>query len=224
MPAVLHRRRPVHPARHAICAAVAFVPVLSAATARAAPPSAATPGPAPAVPRFSGWHLRADLDAGLGFARVRELSTPHPLLGPAGSLAVGQVVLPWLALGLRVWGQIGYANPGARQRLAQGAVLLDGTFRPIPKAQLLLRASVGVGGGAVREDGRSGRSGFGGPVFGLDLGYAFFPGVRRYRPYREGGFFVGPHVGYTVATPAARGRPMAHTISVGIATGFFFGE
>ncbi len=195
-----------------------------AAEAAAAPVATAGDGAPPRVPRVSGWFMRADLDAAVAFARVRDLDTPRPHMGPAGSLAVGQVVTPWLALGLRVWGQLGWANPGARQRLGQGAVLLDGTFRPLPRKNLLLRTSLGVGGGAVREAGRKGRAGFGGPVFALDVSYAFFPGVRRYRPYRAGGFFLAPHVGYVVATPAAKGRPMAQSVVAGLAVGFYFGE
>ncbi len=190
----------------------------------AAAPAAAAAENAPRAPRISGWFVRADLDAAVAFSRVRDLETPRPHAGPAGSLAVGQVVTPWLALGLRVWGHLGWANPGAMQRLGQGAVLLDGTFRPIPRANLLLRTSLGVGGGAVRESGREGRAGFGGPIFALDLSYAFFPGARRYRPDRAGGFFLAPHVGYLVATPAARGRPMAQSVITGLAIGFYFGE
>ncbi|MCA9661146.1 MAG: hypothetical protein KC486_22585, partial [Myxococcales bacterium] len=82
----------------------------------------------------------------------------------------------------------------------------------------------GVGGGAVREDGVEGRSGFGGAAFKAAARYEFFPLAKRLRPRRGGGFGLGPELGWIGFTPAAAGRPMSNTLYLGLATTYYFGS
>jgi hypothetical protein len=161
------------------------------------------------------------------FTRVNDLSTPGPFAAGGGYIRFGQMVLPWLGLGLQAGGNGGArSQDGARQRLGQGALLVDFTFVPAPKrAQgFSLRASFGFGGGAVKEAGVARRSGFGGAFFGAGVRYEFFPGAAKYRPTRGGGLGMGPEIGWLGATPAARGRPMSNTIYVALAVTWYFGD
>lgn len=165
------------------------------------------------------------LYGGVGLARVDDLATEGPFSGLGGGIQFGQMVLPWLGLGLQLGGAfLVRSEAGARQRLGEGALLVDFTFVPIPRIGLSLRPSFGFGGGAIRQDGVSGRAGFGGAIFGTAARYTFFPRVKHYRPDRGGGFGVGPELGWIGATPAARGRPTAHVFYLGLATTFYFGS
>ncbi len=178
-------------------------------------------------PRISGPYLGLTLFGGLGIARVNQFSTDAPFAGAGASLRFGQMVLPWLGLGLSGGGNAGSASDGgARQSLGQGALLVDFTFVPAPKRVqgLSLRGSFGFGGGAVTEEGVAGRGGYGGAVFGAGGRYEFFPGAKRYRPTKAGGFAIGPEVGWLGFTPAAAGRPMSNTFFVGLSTAFYFGD
>ena len=187
---------------------------------------------APKPPRLDGPYLGATFMGGPSLIRVNDLDTPGAFSTFGGSLRVGEMVLPWLGLGLQLGGAFGVrSESGARQRVGEGQLLVDFEFVPIPKRRrsseqlpLSLRASFGFGGGAVREEGTSGRSGFGGAAFGAAVRYMFFPGVKRYRPDRGGGFGLGPELGWIGQTPVAAGRPMANIFYVGLATFFFFGS
>jgi hypothetical protein len=129
-----------------------------------------------------------------------------------------------MSLGLQLLGQLSWANPGAQQRLGVAGLMMDLGFFPVRHRGLVLRGSFGFGGGGVREEGRSGRKGFGGPLFGVGAGWTFFPGAARRRPARGGGLGLGPEVSYLVATPAAAGRPMTHALWVGLVVTMYFGE
>lgn len=162
------------------------------------------------------------------FARVNRLeTTASPFAGFGGHARVGQMVLPWLGFGLVVGGALGVRSErsagGVRQRLGLGELLVDTTFVPIPSRTWTVRAGFGFGGGAVRQAGVAARSGFGGAVFSLATRYELFPFARRFRPTRGGGFGVGPELGWIGATPAARGRPMAHVMYLGLSTTIYFG-
>ncbi len=188
---------------------------------------ASDPGDEANPPRISGPYLGIGLFGAVSAVRVNEFGTDGALAGGGGYLRFGQMVLPWLGIGLQGGGTTGSAsNDGASQSLGQGALLVDFNFVPAPRrvAGLSVRASFGFGGGAVREDGVDGRAGFGGAFFGAGARYEFFPGVKRYRPTKGGGFGIGPEIGWLGATPSARGRPMAHTFFTGISLTFYFGD
>src|SRR5690606_26366550 len=134
-----------------------------------------------------------------------------PFVGGGGSLRVGEVVYPWMSIGVEVAGNLGYRSEDPRQRLLKGAFLVDFGFYPKPSLPLSLRVGFGAGGGAVRERGITDRSGFGGAVFTGAVRYEFFPGAKVRRPTRGGGLAIGPELGWVGFLPAAKGRPMANT-------------
>jgi hypothetical protein len=208
---------------------VATVPRGEATTAPRVPGERAPWRTPPVPPRIDGAYLGGSL-YGMGtWARVNGLDTgPSPFAGFGGYLRVGQIVLPWLGLGMSVGGELGYRSertePGIRQRLGMGQLMVEGTFLPVPKINLLLRTSFGFGGGAIRQAGKGGRSGFGGALFAASLRYEFFPFAKRFRPTRGGGLGVGPELGWIGATPAAKGRPLANVLHIGLSTTFYFGN
>lgn len=183
----------------------------------------------PTPPRIDGAYLGGSL-YGMGtWARVNGLDTAKsPFAGFGGQIRVGQMVLPWLGLGLSIGGELGYRSertePGIRQRLGMGQLMVDGTFLPVPKINLSLRTSFGFGGGAIRQAGKGGRAGFGGAIFAAALRYELFPFAKRFRPTKGGGLGLGPELGWIGATPAAKGRPMANVLYIGLATTFYFGN
>lgn len=131
-----------------------------------------------------------------------------------------------MSVGIEISGNLAYRGADPRQRLLQGAFLVDFGFYPAAKKHipLSLRAGFGAGGGAVRERGRQDRSGFGGAVFTAAARYEFFPGAAKRRPRRGGGFSLGPELGWIGFMPAAKGRPMSHTVYLGLFVGFYFGS
>lgn len=190
----------------------------------------------PIPPRVDGTYLGAAFYGAASLVRVNGIETTgSPFAGFGGHARVGQMVLPWLGLGLMVGGSIGVRSErtragegedegdGVRQRVGLGALFVDVTFAPLPKIPWTVHTGFGFGGGAVRQAGRSGRAGFGGAVFSGGTRYEFFPFAKRFRPTRAGGFGVGPELGWVGALPAARGRPMAHVIYLGLSTTFYFG-
>jgi hypothetical protein len=176
-------------------------------------------------PRIDGVYLGLAVYGTATLTRVSRLETPGPFAGFGGHVRVGQMVLPWLGLGISVGGDYGLrSQSGARQRVWLAQFMVDGTFVPVPRIPLSIRTSFGFGGGAVREANVSRRSGYGGAVFGAALRYEFFPGAKRYRPNKGGGLGMGPEIGWIGATPAAIGRPMANVIYLGLAGTFYFGS
>lgn len=164
---------------------------------------------------------------GLGLVRVNDLDTAGPFAAFGGTASVGQMVFPWLGLGLHGGGGGGVRSEGgARQRLGQGHLGVEFKLVPLPKRvpSLSLRTSFGFGGGAVRQEGIEKRSGFGGGQFSGAVRYELFPWAARRRPYRGGGFGLGPELGWLGFTPAAAGRPMSNVVYVALATTFYFGS
>lgn len=213
--------------------AAAAVPCAHAAPARAAskrPPGEKAAWRLPPVPpRIDGAYLGGSIYGTAAWARVNGLDVAgSPFTGFGGHAKVGQFVLPWLGLGISVGGALGYRSErdmmGVRQRLGMGQLMVDGTFLPVPKINLSLRTSFGFGGGAIRQAGKSGRSGFGGAIFSAAVKYEWFPFAKRFRPTRGGGFGLGPELGWIGATPAAKGRPMANVLYLGLSTTFYFGS
>jgi hypothetical protein len=179
----------------------------------------------PVPPRIDGVYLGFAVYGTATLASVQRLETPGPFPGAGGHVRVGQMVLPWLGLGITVGGVFGTrTQSGARQQLWLADFTVDGTFVPVPRIPFSLRTSFGFGGGAVREADVPDRSGYGGAVFGAAVRYEFFPGVKRYRPKKAGGFGLGPELGWIGATPAAVGRPMANVIYLGLSGTFYFGS
>lgn len=183
----------------------------------------------PTPPRVDGAYLGAAFYGAASLVRVNKLDTTgSPFAGFGGHARVGQMVLPWLGLGLMVGGSLGVRSErsmgGVRQRLGLGALAVDITFAPIPKVPWTVRTAFGFGGGAVRQAGVGARAGFGGAVFSAGTRYELFPFARRFRPTRGGGFGVGPELGWLGSLPAAAGRPMAHVLYLGLSTTIYFGE
>ncbi len=208
-------------------------PASTAAPADASPNPGSTAAPTDAAgiitpasqpPRVDGTYIGGTVAAGLGLLRVNDFPTPDPLLGGTASVRVGQVLYPWLTLGLEVVGSMAHRFAEPRQRLLQGAVVIDFGFLPVPRIPLSLHVGFGAGGGAVRQADRVARAGFGGAVFTGAVRYEVFPLAARKRPTRGGGFAVGPELGWLGFTPAAKGRPMSNTIYLGLFIGYYFGS
>jgi hypothetical protein len=191
----------------------------------AAPTDEASDEP-PFVPRIDGPYVGAVLFSGITFARVNDLDTDGAFAAFGGTLRFGEMVLPWLGLGLQIGGSGGVRSSDAvRQGLGQGLLAVDVDFVPAPKrVNLQLRTSFGFGGGAIRQVGVAGRAGFGGAMFGAAVRYEWFPWAKKSRPYRGGGFGLGPELGWIGFTPAAAGRPMSNTIYLALTTTFYFGS
>ena len=189
-----------------------------------APPPAEIRTPASKPPRVDGPYIGAMFGGGGSFARVNNFETPDPMPGGSMALRFGQAIYPWMTIGLAISGTLARRFAEPSQRLLQGAVLVDLGFLPMPRIPLSLHVGFGAGGGAVREAGRSARSGFGGAVFTGAVRYEIFPLAARKRPRRGGGFSLGPELGWLGFTPAAKGRPMSNTIYVGLFMGFYFGS
>jgi hypothetical protein len=175
-------------------------------------------------PRVDGPYIGGTIAGGPSFARVNGFPTPDPFGGGTASLRFGEAVFRWMTIGLQVTGSWAYRFADPRQRLLQGAALVDIGFLPVPRIPLSLRVGFGAGGGAVREAGVTARSGFGGAVFTAAVRYEVFPLAERKRPRRGGGFSVGPELGWIGFTPAAKGRPMSNTVYLGLYLGFAFGS
>ena len=186
----------------------------------------ADPEPAARPPRIDGVYLGGTLFGGLGLVRVNDLDTDGAFASFGGTVTVGQMVFPWLGLGLHGGGGGGVrSQDGARQKLGQGYLGVEFKFVPAPKRlPLSLRAEFGFGGGAVRQAGIADRSGFGGAQFGAGIRYELFPWAKKHRPYRGGGLGLGPELGWIGFTPAAQGRPMSNVIYLALSTTFYFGS
>lgn len=186
---------------------------------------AAPTSPEPKPPRLDGPYVGGMLLTGLTVPRVNGLDA-GAMASFGGSLRFGEVVLPWLGLGLSLGGAAGVRSGDARQTLGQGQMLVDTTFIPLAKRRvpLSLRAAFGFGGGAILQAGREGRAGFGGAVFSAAAGYTLFPWVQKRRAFRGGGFGLGPELGWIGFTPTGPGNPMSHTIYVALTTTFYFGS
>ena len=199
----------------------------SAPEADASAPEAAAPeAEAPRPPRIDGPYLGATMFGGLDLVRVNTFDTPGPFATFGGTVSVGQMVFPWLGLGLHGGGSGGVrSEDGARQHLGQGHLGVEFKVVPLPRRlPLSLRASFGFGGGAVRQEGIVPRAGYGGAQFSGAIRYELFPWAARRRPHRGGGFGLGPEIGWIGFTPAAAGRPMSNLLYVALATTFYFGS
>jgi hypothetical protein len=202
----------------------------AAAPPVAAQPNAPEPAPtaqAPRPPRIDGAYIGATMFGGVSLVRVNDFDTDGPFATFGGTASVGQMVFPWLGLGLHGGGGGGVRSErGARQRLGQG--FLGVQFKLVPLAKrhvpLSLLGSFGFGGGAVRQAGIFGRVGFGGAQFGAAVRYELFPWAKRRRPFRGGGFGLGPEIGWIGFTPAAADRPMSNAIYLALSTTFYFGS
>jgi len=172
-------------------------------------------------PRVDGPYVGVLAIGTANFASVIGLVTPAPMLGGGGFVQAGDAVLPWLSIGVAAGGQRGAFG---KQRISEGALLVEFGFIPLRRYPLSIRAGFGFGGGAVREDGVDRRFGFGGALFKGSLRYEFFPLAANKRPDRGGGWAIGPELGWLGATPAARGQPFVNTLMLGVSTSFYFGS
>lgn len=172
-------------------------------------------------PRVDGGYIGVVLNGSATLLRVNDRDTPGAFLGGGGALRIGEAVFPWMTIGLRGGGRFGARGS---QQVYQGGVMVELGFLPVPRYPLSLLVGFGVGGGATREQDVEGRAGFGGALFNASARYDFFPGVAKRRPNRGGGFSLGPEIGWTGFTPAAKGRPMSNTISLGLWVGYYFGS
>ena len=176
-------------------------------------------------PRLDGPYVGGILLSGVGLTRLQSYDT-DPFTAFGGAFRFGEMVLPWLGLGLALGGSYGIARGTPSSTLGQGGMMVDTTFVPLAKRRipLSLRASFGFGGGAVRQEGTDGREGFGGAAFAGSVAYTFFPWAKKKRAFRGGGFGLGPELGWMGFPPTSSGGPMSNTISLGLTTTFYFGS
>jgi hypothetical protein len=177
--------------------------------------------PSKPPPRVDGAYI-GGIAWGAGvFTRVDGLDTPTPFFGPGGALRAGDVVFPWMTVGVAFTGTGAYASAAS---VGFGGLLVELGFLPVPRVPLSIRAGFGFGAGAVLPSDRARRYGFGGALFEGALRYEWFPLAARRRPHTGGGWAIGPELGWLGHTPAGPGRPMANTIVLGLWTGFYFGS
>lgn len=172
-------------------------------------------------PRVDGPYVGVLAIGTANFASVVDLDTPAPLLGGGGFVQAGDAVFAWMSIGIALGGQTAVFG---KQRLNQGALLVELAFIPARRYPLSIRTAFGFGGGAIREDGITRRFGFGGALFKGSLRYEFFPLAGKRRPDRGGGWAIGPELGWLGATPAGKGQPFVNTLLLGISTSFYFGS
>jgi hypothetical protein len=172
-------------------------------------------------PRVDGPYVGVLAFGTANFASVINLDTPAPLFGGGGFVQAGDAVFPWMSIGLAIGGQTAVTG---RQRLNEGALLVELGFIPARRYPLSIRTGFGFGGGAIREQGNPRRFGYGGALFKGSLRYEFFPLAAKRRPDRGGGWAIGPELGWLGATPAAKGQPFVNTILLGVSTSFYFGS
>jgi hypothetical protein len=172
-------------------------------------------------PRVDGPYVGVLAMGTANFASVIDLDTPTPMFGGGGFVQAGDAVFPWMSIGIAAGGQAGTIG---KQRIAEGALLVEFGFVPAKRYPLSLRVGFGFGGGSVHEQGIARRFGFGGALFKGSLRYEFFPLAAKRRPDRGGGWAIGPELGWLGATPAGKGQPFVNTILVGISTSFYFGS
>lgn len=163
-------------------------------------------------PRIDGGYYGGTFLAGATFARVMRFDTPSPFVGGGASFRAGDVVYPWMSIGVEVMGAFASASTNGGQKDFSGQLLIDTGFYPMKSTHpLSLRAAFGFGGGRVTQaDGK--RSGFGGAAFRAAARYEFFPGAQKYRARRGGGLGIGPELAYVINPPARSAGPMAQTI------------
>ena len=103
-----------------------------------------------------------DLIGAIDFAGITDYRPDGPFLGGGLIVRAGQVVYPWLSLGLTFTGVFGAAND---QRLRHFALLAEFDIYPAPSLPLSLRLAAGAGGGRATEPGRDDRPGLFGAAF-----------------------------------------------------------
>lgn len=172
-------------------------------------------------PRVDGPYVGVLAIGTANFASVIDLETPAPLFGGGGFVQAGDAVFPWMSIGIAMGGQTAVVG---RQRLNEGALLVEFGFIPARRYPLSIRAGFGFGGGAIREQGIERRFGFGGALFKGSVRYELFPLAGQRRPDRGGGWAIGPELGWLGATPASKGQPFVNTILLGLSTSFYFGS
>jgi len=187
--------------------------------AAAVDPPGTPEGPRP--PRVDGPYVGGVISGAGAFTRVNNLDTPAPFGGFVVDLRAGDVVFPWMSVGIQVMGGAGWVSD---QRVAHGGLLMDFGFYPIKRVPFSLRAGFGFGAGAVNDEDATKRFGFGGALFKAGARYAFFPTAAKRRPQRGGGWSIGPELGWLGYTPTGPGQPMNNVLTLGLWTGFFLGS
>lgn len=175
-------------------------------------------------PRIDGFYLGGAFHTGTGFVRVENFET-DAFFGGGGNVNVGAAVLPWMTIGFE--GRGAHYFNGLGQTLFQGGMIAEAGFYPIARRPLSIRTGVGFGLAFARDESQipeKRRGGLGFPQFLGSLRYEFFPGAARRRPYRGGGFTLGPEIGWRGWTPSKRGRPMANTVFIGLWIGWYRGR
>ncbi len=175
-------------------------------------------------PRIDGFYLGGAIHTGATFARVDNFETA-PFWGGGGNVNVGAAVLPWMTIGFEGRGSQYYNSLG--QVLFAGGLNVEAGFYPLPRRPLSLRTGLGFGLAFVRDESQieeKRRSALGFPQFLASLRYEFFPGASKRRPYRPGGFALGPEIGWRGWTPSKAGRPMANTFFVSVWFAFYRGR
>jgi hypothetical protein len=199
-------------------------PVPEPGPALDADPSVAETTQSVSPPRVDGFYLGGAFHTGAGFVRVEAFETA-PFFGGGGNLNVGAAVLPWMTIGFEGRGAHYFNELG--QTLFQGGLIAEAGFYPMPGRPLSIRTGLGFGLAFARDESQipeKRRAGLGFPQFLGSVRYEFFPGAAKRRPYRAGGFTLGPEIGWRGWTPSKRGRPMANTVFIGLWIGWYRGR
>lgn len=189
--------------------------------AHAQPPKAR-----PTPPRTDGIHFGASLEGHGNWIQVAKEQDTNLYPGGALSIWVGEQVMPWLALGLR----IGFGRANYKDRsVGSGWLQLDAGFYPfhqqMPRElQLSFRVRTGLGGGFVTIPGESGRKGYGGAALGGAVRLEWFPWARCKRPREGGGFALAPELGLSFFPRVSSDASSGISAHLGLAAVYHFGS
>jgi hypothetical protein len=175
-------------------------------------------------PRIDGFYLGGAVHTAISEARVANFDTTL-FYGGGGNVNVGAAVYPWMTIGFEGRGAQYFNSRG--QQMFQGGVIAEAGFYPVPKYPFSLHVGLGFGLAYVEDDSQIAekrRSALGFPQFLGSARYEFFPGSKKRRPYRPGGFSIGPEIGWRGWTPSKRGRPMANAAYIAIWLGYYWGR
>lgn len=199
-------------------------PAISPTEAGGAEATATAKSEYSAPPRIDGFYLGGAIHTAATVARVENYDT-DPFWGGGGNVNVGAAVLPWMTIGFEGRGANYFNSRG--QRMFQGGLIAEAGFYPLRRHPFSIHAGLGFGLGYVEDDSvieEEVRSGLGFPQFMGLARYEFFPGARKRRPYRAGGFAIGPEIGWRGFTPSKRGRPMSNSFFVSVWFAYYWGR
>jgi hypothetical protein len=143
------------------------------------------------------------------------------MAGPSFNLRLGEMVFPWLALGLQMGGG---AARNDRAKYSYGHLMIESGIYPFAPVPISLRLATGIGFGSMRDERWPDRFGVGGATMRGGLRYEFFPLASRFRPKRAGGWSIAPELAAVVTPGRGAGRAAIYGAELSVWTAYYFGR